>query len=62
MKQLEHMSSSYGQDQPAVHMERPSQAILKGSSWGAWLAELVDLATVDLRVMSSSPTLGVELT
>ena len=29
---------------------------------GAWLAQLVEHATVDLGVMSSSPTLGVEIT
>jgi len=29
---------------------------------GTWLAELAEHVTLDLRVMSSSPTLGVELT
>ena len=29
---------------------------------GAWLAPLVEYVTLDLRVMSSSPTLGTELT
>lgn len=28
----------------------------------AWLAQLVERTTLDLGVMSSSPTLGVELT
>ena len=32
-----------------------------GYTWGARLAQLVEWATLDLRVMSSSPTLGVEL-
>ena len=31
-------------------------------SWGAWLAHSVDHATFDLRVVSSSPTLGIEFT
>ena len=30
--------------------------------WGAWLAQLVEHATLDLRVVSSSPTLGMEPT
>ena len=30
--------------------------------WGAWLAQLVERATLHLRVVSSSPTLGVEIT
>ena len=29
---------------------------------GTWLAQSVDLGTLDLRVMSSSPTLGAEPT
>ena len=29
---------------------------------GAWMAQLVEHATLDLGVMSSSPTLGIELT
>lgn len=28
---------------------------------GAWLAQSVEYATVDLRIMSPSPTLGVDL-
>ena len=31
-------------------------------NWGAWLAQLEEHATLDLRVMSSSPTLDVEIT
>ena len=30
--------------------------------WGAWLAQLVEHAAFDLRVMSLSPTLGMEIT
>ena len=29
---------------------------------GVWLAQLVELVTLDLRVMSSSPMLGAEIT
>ena len=29
---------------------------------GAWMAQLVGRATLDLEVVSSSPTLGVEIT
>ena len=31
-------------------------------SWGAWLAQLVEYATLGLRIVSSSPTLGIEIT
>ena len=34
----------------------------KGISRGTWLAQSIEHATRDLRVMSSSPMLGVELT
>ena len=34
----------------------------KLQSWGAWLAHSVQHVTLDLRVMSSSPMLGVEPT
>ena len=30
--------------------------------WGAWLAQSVKHVTLDLRVVSSSPMLGIELT
>jgi len=30
--------------------------------WGTWLAQLVESATLDLGVVSSSPTKGVEIT
>ena len=33
-----------------------------GSETGAWLAPLVEHVTADLRVASSSPTVGVEIT
>ena len=32
------------------------------SLWGAWLAQLVELVTLDLRIINSSPMLGVEIT
>lgn len=28
--------------------------------WGPWLAHLIEYATLDLKVMNSSPTLGTE--
>lgn len=31
-------------------------------TWGAWLAPSVKRATLDFRAVSSSPTLGVEIT
>ena len=34
----------------------------KNIYWGAWLAHLVEHATLDLRVISSNPTVGVEIT
>lgn len=30
--------------------------------WGIWLAHLVEHATLELRVVSWSPTLGIEIT
>ena len=30
--------------------------------WDTWLAQLVEDVTFDLRIVSSSPTLGVEIT
>lgn len=30
--------------------------------WGAWLAQLMERAIFDLRVIGSSPTVGVEIT
>ena len=35
---------------------------IKRQSWGAWLAQSVERATLDLRVVSLSPTLGEEIT
>ncbi len=32
------------------------------STWGAWLAQLVECATLDRGAMSSNPTLGEEIT
>lgn len=32
------------------------------SLWDSWLARLVEHPTVDLKVVSSSPTLSVEIT
>lgn len=31
-------------------------------TWGAWLAGLVEHMNLDVRVLSSSPTLGIEIT
>ena len=36
--------------------------LFKIDSKGAWLAELVDYATLDLGIVGSSPTLGIEIT
>ena len=33
---------------------------MKKILWGAWLAQLVKHATIDLRVVNSSPMLGME--
>jgi len=30
--------------------------------WGTWLSQLVEHMTLDLRIMSSGPTLGIEIT
>ena len=30
--------------------------------WGVWLAKSVEYVTLDLRVVSLSPTLGAEIT
>ena len=32
------------------------------TSWGAWLAQSEECVTLDLGVMSLSPTLGAEIT
>ena len=37
-------------------------ACLKAMSWGTWLVQLVEHMTLDFRVVSPSPMLGVELT
>ena len=36
--------------------------VLKTFYWGAWLAQLVERVTLQLRVVSLSPTLGIEIT
>ena len=35
---------------------------LKENYWGAWLAQLEEYTTLDLGIMSTRPTLGVEIT
>lgn len=35
---------------------------IKEDLGGAWLAQTLEHATLDLRIMGSSPTLGIELT
>ena len=39
-----------------------SRLLLKMADSGAWLAQLVDHVTHDLRVIGSSPTLDIEFT
>ena len=43
--------------------EHPRQraAHVKDGGWGAWWAQSVEHMTLDLEVMSSSPTLGIEI-
>lgn len=43
-------------------MSRVWEVLKKQQSWGAWLAQSVLCATLDLGVMSLSLTLGVEIT
>lgn len=33
-----------------------------GQLWDAWMAQMVGHETVDLRVMSSTPTMGIGIT
>ena len=33
-----------------------------GKGWGTWLAQSIEHVTLDLGVVSSSPTLGIEIT
>ena len=40
----------------------PTCGIKKNSIWDTWLAQLEEHATLDLGVVSSSPTLSVEIT
>ena len=35
---------------------------VKKPNWGAWLAQSVERGTLDLRVVSLSPMLGIEIT
>jgi len=35
--------------------------IIRGNIWGAWLAQSVEHMTLDLGVVSSSPTLGLDI-
>ena len=39
-----------------------NSVIKKIKFWAIWLADLEEHATLDLGVVSSSPTLGVEIT
>lgn len=36
--------------------------LLDNSFWGPWMAQLVEHPTPDLRIMSSSPTSGIQIT
>jgi len=40
----------------------PKPVLTNIESWGAWLAQLVEHATLDLRVVNSSPMLSIEIT
>lgn len=37
-------------------------ALKTAHTTAAWLAQLIECATLDLRVLSSNPTVGVEIT
>ena len=37
-------------------------SLKENSSWGAWLAQVEEHGTLDLRVVSLSSTLGIEIT
>ena len=43
-------------------MERYTTEVIKVFIRGTWPAQLVECATLDLRVVTSSPTSGVEIT
>ena len=40
----------------------PKTALKIELDWGTWLAQSVEHVTLDLRVVSSCPTLGVKIT
>ena len=44
------------------HLQAKGTHITKLRHEGTWLAQLEELATLDLRVMSLSPMLGLEIT
>ena len=45
-----------------VRLERNSKNLKSSLTGGTWLAQLVEHTTLDNGVMSSSPTLGMEIT
>ena len=49
---------------PSLLIAKPynNGRILKLGSRGAWLDQLEECATLDLGVVASSPTLGIEIT
>ena len=42
-----------------IHSQQEFEVKNAKGVWGTWLAQYVDPATFDLRVLSSSPTMGV---
>jgi len=42
--------------------QKETKLLDEKQKWGAWLAQWVEHVTLDLGVVSSSPTLGVEIT
>lgn len=52
----------YQSDMPGEGVEQERNGQNRLQPWGAWLAQLVEYATLDLWAVSSSPTLCVQLT
>lgn len=52
----------YSQNQGILKDQMTNKVVKKESQRGAWLAQLVEHGTLDLRVVRLSPALGVELT
>ena len=55
-------SENLNQDQSLISQLLYSYSFSnKGTAWDAWLAQLVEHVTLDLGVVRSSPTMGIEL-